>query len=197
MQQPELEGKWQSLPQRLASSTKLWAGSQLPTMPSWDPRWLTLPGGSQPEISPPEETRHTREGALAAHLGNWAARSGRWLRRMVHRGQCARQVPGRLSCLDLGRAQNALPTQSVPLQSTWEPEPEQLRPGKCTKHRACFGQHPCRTSWSLNSVDPESTCCCELGQASVVHTLRARPAHASDICLQCSSLPTAQLNKWA
>ena len=61
---------------------------------------------------------------------------------MAKLGQCARQVPGCLSYLDLGKAQNACPTESVPLQSTQEAEPEQLRPGKGTKRRACFGQCP-------------------------------------------------------
>ena len=51
-------------------------------------------------------------------------------------GECARQAPGRLSCSDNRRAQNAGPTESVPLWSTWEPEPEQLRPGKCMQPRA-------------------------------------------------------------
>ena len=84
---------------------------------------------------------------------------GRWLRFTVHLGQCASQAPGRLSCSDLGRAQNAYPTESVPLWSTWEPEP-----GKCTKYRARFGQFPCRATWTLSSVDPESSHRCEPGQ---------------------------------
>ena len=33
-------------------------------------------------------------------------------------GDCAHQAPGHLSCLDLGRAQNAGPTKSAPLWST-------------------------------------------------------------------------------
>ena len=76
-----------------------------------------------------------------------------------------------LSCSNLGRAQNACPTESVPLQSTQEPKPEQLRPGKCMKCRACFGQYPCRAPWSLSSVDPESTHTVSWGKPSVVHTL--------------------------
>ena len=44
-------------------------------------------------------------------------------------GKGTRQAPGHLSCSDLGRAQNSGPTESVPLWSTIEPEPEQLRPG--------------------------------------------------------------------
>ena len=35
-------------------------------------------------------------------------------------GECAHQEPGRLSCSDVGRAQNEGPTKSVPLWSTRE-----------------------------------------------------------------------------
>ena len=72
-------------------------------------------------------------------------------------GDCTRQAPGHLSCLDLGRAQNEGPTKSVPLLSTQEPEPEQLRPRKCMQPQALFGQFPCTATWSLSSVDWEST----------------------------------------
>ena len=110
-------------------------------------------------------------------------------------GECARQAPGHLSCLDLGRAQNAGPTESAPLWSTRVPEPEQLRPGKCTQPRARFRQFPYRTTWSLSSVDWESTHAISEAKPSVAKTLRALPTHTSDICLQCSSVPRAQLNK--
>ena len=110
-------------------------------------------------------------------------------------GECAHQAPHHLSCLDLGRAQNAGPTKYVPLWSTREPEPEKLRPGKCMQPRARFRQFPCRATWSLSSVDRESTGAMNGGKPNVVPTMRALPTHASDICLQRSSLPTAQLNK--
>nr|XP_020747006.1 dynein light chain 1, cytoplasmic-like [Odocoileus virginianus texanus] len=55
-------------------------------------------------------------------------------------------------------------TQSVPLWSTQEPEPKELRPGKCTKRWAHFRQNPCRETWNLSSVDLESKCRHELGQ---------------------------------
>ena len=66
----------------------------------------------------------------------------------MHRtwGVCTHQAPGHLSCLDLGKARNTDPTESVPLWSTQEPEPEQVRPGKCTKCRAHFGQFPWRAT---------------------------------------------------
>ena len=72
-------------------------------------------------------------------------------------GECSHQAPGHLSCMDLGRAQNADPTESVPLWSTQEPVPEQLNPGKCMQPRARFKQFPCRAIWSLSSVDRGNT----------------------------------------
>ena len=84
-------------------------------------------------------------------------------------GECTRQAPGFLSCLDLGRAQNAGPTESVPLWSTQEPE--WLRPGKCTQPRACLSQFPCKATWSLSSVDQERTHANNRGKPSVAQTL--------------------------
>ena len=193
-----MEGKGQSRPQRPTSSTKLWAGSQLLTTSSWDPGLLT----SARRVAawdqfPRGDTQHTWDGALVVHPGNQVPRTGVEIKTMAHLGQCTCQAPGHLSCSDLGRAQNASPTESVPLWSTWEPEPEQLRPGKCMKLGARFGQFPCRATWSLSSVDRETTRAVSWSKPSVVHTLWALPTHASDICLQCSSLPTTQLNKWA
>jgi len=61
-------------------------------------------------------------------------------------GDCTYQAPGHLSCSDLGRAQNTGPTESAPLGSTQEPEPEQLRPGNCTQPRAHLRQFPGRAT---------------------------------------------------
>ena len=110
-------------------------------------------------------------------------------------GESAHQAPGHLSCSDLGRAQNAGPTESVPLWSTREPEPDRFRPGKCMQPRVHFRQFPCRATWSLSTVDQENTHTVNRGKSSVAKTLRALPTHASDICLQCCPLPTGQLNK--
>ena len=49
------------------------------------------------------------------------------------------------------------PTKFVLLWSTQEPEPEWLRPVKCMQPRAHFRQFPYRATWSLSSVDWEST----------------------------------------
>ena len=49
------------------SSTKQQAGSQLLSKSSWDPDSGHLPGGSQTEISSPEETHDTPETVLPLH----------------------------------------------------------------------------------------------------------------------------------
>ena len=99
-------------------------------------------------------------------------------------GECSHQTPGHLSCSDLGREQSVDPSESVPLWSTREPLPEQLRPGKCTQHRARFRQFPCRAIWSLSSVDWESTHAeSERGQAQCGPDTATLPTHAGDVCL--------------
>ena len=50
--------------------------------------------------------------------------------------------PRSSTCSDLGRAQNAGPTESVPLRTTRVPEPEQLGPGRCMQPRASLGLFP-------------------------------------------------------
>ena len=147
------------------------------TESSWDPRWLTSARRVAARDHSAEETHGTPEMVLS-----WCTQETELLgpglciiRHTDHLGQCAHQAPGCLSCSDRGRAQNACPTNSVPLWNIQEPEPEQLRPGKCTKPRACFGQIPCRGTWSLSSVDQESICTVSWGKPNVVHTLQALP----------------------
>ena len=82
-----------------------------------------LPGGSQPEISSPEETYGT-PGAAALPLCTqetvgWDPGNDKMY---CTCGECTLQAPSCLSCSDLGRAQNTGPTKSVPLWSTQEPE---------------------------------------------------------------------------
>ena len=127
---------------------------------------------------------------------------GRWLRCTAHLGQCTRQVPGHMNYSDLGRMQNTCPTESVPLQSTWEPEPKQLRYGKCMKCRARFGQYSCRATWSLSSVDLGSTCHHELGQTQCSPYTESTP-HTCQWYLFAVFLPPyliteqVSLNKWS
>ena len=106
-------------------------------------------------------------------------------------GECAHQAPGCLSCLDLGKAEKKGPTESVLLWSTQEAEPKRGRSGKGTKCRTCLRQFACRATCSLSSVDQKSTH--TMSKPSVIQMLQA--LHTHDICLQCSSLPTAQLNR--
>ena len=58
------------------------------------------------------------------------------------------------------------------------------------------GPAPYRAAWSLSSVDRESRHDMSGGKPSVAGTLWVLPTDASDIRLQCPSLPTARLNKW-
>ena len=129
------------------------------------------------------QRRHT------AHLRwrNCEAGTGEAIRRSLPPGESA-------LAKHLGTwAARTLEGHKTPLWSTREPEPE----GLSTQPRARLRQFPCRTSWSLSSVDRESIHAVSRGKPSVAQTLRALPTHASDICLQCSSLPTARLNKLA
>ena len=78
----------------------------------------------------------TWEGAPVVHPENQAAGTGEAISHRDH----ARQTPGHLSCSDLGRTQNAGPTESAPLRATWVPESEQLRPVRCMQPRASLGR---------------------------------------------------------
>ena len=86
-------------------------------------------------------------------------------------GVRTRQAPGHLSCLDLGRAQNGGPAESVLLWSTREPETKQCRSAKCMQSRARHKQFPGRATWSVSSVDWESTQAMSGGKPSVTQTL--------------------------
>ena len=141
----------------MASSTKLWAGSQLLTKSSWDSGWwISARRVTAWDQLPRGDAWHTWDSTLMVQPGNQAAGAREVIRHTVYLGQCARQAPGHLSCLDLGRAQNKGPNESVPLWSTQEPEPEWLRPGKCRQTWACFGQSPWGATRSLSSVDQET-----------------------------------------
>ena len=107
--QPEPEGKGQSWPQRPASSTKLWAGSQLLITSSWDTGWLT----SARRVTAWDQlcqrgTQHNWDGALMVHPGNWVAGTGEVIKMLG--------TPG-----------------TVCSPNTWSSE--LLGPGKGTKHR--------------------------------------------------------------
>ena len=87
------------------------------------------------------------EGAPVVHPENGAAGTGE----VISRSDRAHQTPDHLSCSDLGRAQNAGPTLSVPLRTTQVPEPERLRPGRCMQPRAGLGRFPKEkpTAWAV------------------------------------------------
>ena len=110
---------------------------------------------------------------------------------VISRRDCACQILGHLSYLDLGRAQNSGPTKSVPLWSTRVPEPE------CLDLGSAYNPGLASDSSQQSNLEPKQCrqgkhTCREWGKPSVAETLRA---HTSVICLHRPSLPTAQLNK--
>ena len=125
--QPELEGGNRS--PRKISSTKLQVSFFAKT--SW---------GSGRSTS-------TWKGVPAVHPENRVAGTGE----VISHSDGALQTPHHLSCLDMGRAQNAGPTESAPLRTTRVPEPEWLRPGRCMKPRASLwwflAEQP--TAWAV------------------------------------------------
>ena len=176
---------------REASPTTLWEYSQLLTKSSWHPGWLTAARrvAAWDQLSS-GDTRHYWDGCLRAHPGNPSAWTGEVFKIYDHLGQCARQAPGRLSCSDLGRAQNACPTKSVPLWSTREPEREQ-RPGKGRKRRAHCGQRPAQHSgaWAVSTGKAQLP---RTG-ADPVWPMHGERSPHTPVTLQCPSLPTTQL----
>ena len=158
-----------------AFSTKLWASSQLLTMSSWDPGQLTSTRSVTAwDQLPRGDTWHNQDSALSKYPVACAAQA--WEGHKMHS-----------------------PSGSVSLQSTQEPE--QLRPGKCMKHRDHLGQCSCRAPWSLSSVDPGSTCHLDLWQTKCDPSTVSTP----HICQQClfpmslhphNTTEQVSLNKW-
>ena len=91
-----------------------------------------------------------------------------------------------------GTPQNAGPTECVPFWSTQEPEPEQLRPGKCTQLSAHLRQSPCRITWSLSSVDQESTHA--VSGANPVWPRHCEHSPRTPVIFVCSVPPSPQHN---
>ena len=110
----------------MASSTKIWADSQLLTKSSWDPGGLTFARRGAARAQPPRgNTQHTWDGTPEAHLGNRAART--------------REVIKKHS-----------PPGTVRSPSTWLPE--LLGPGKGTKCKPnrvrAFVEYPRTWTWA-------------------------------------------------
>ena len=72
--------------------------------------------------------------------------------------------------LDLGRAQNAGPTESVPLRTTRVPEPEWLRPGRCMQPRAGLRR------FRRSNLEPE-----QCGQGGHTHGERGQAQYGQDM----------------
>jgi len=158
-----------------ASSTKLWAGFQLLTKFSWDPGRLTSTRiVSARDQLPRGDTQHTWDGTLVAHPGSQAAGTREVIK--SHR-----------------------PPGTVRSPSTWLPE--LLGPGKGTKSRVHLRQFPCRATWSLSSVDWDSTCTVSWGKTQCgLYTASTPDSHQRYLFAVFlsthSTTEQVSLNKW-
>ena len=109
---------------RPASSTKLWAGSQLLTTSSWDTGWLT----SAKRVAAWDQlcwgdTWHDWDSALLAHPGNWVAGSREVIKMLGPPGIVLLPNTWSPELLGPGRAQNTCPIDSALAEylksSTW------------------------------------------------------------------------------
>ena len=149
--------------------------------------WDQLPRG---------DTWHTCDCSLMAHPENQAARA-RELHKM-HGPPGTVHSPSSWSPEWFGPGKGTKCTGhlgSVPLWDTREPKWLRLRKCKITGHtwESVLAEHT--GAWAVWSWEVHAGLDCD--KLSVVHPLWALPTHASGICLQCPSLPTTQLNKWA
>ena len=81
------------------------------------------------------------------------------MREVISCSDPVHQSPHHLSYLDLGRAQNTGPTESVPLRTTRVPETDWLRPGRCMQPKAglrqfLVEQHRARAVWVGRELHP-------------------------------------------
>ena len=148
-------------------------------------------GRSQRSAPQRTHTAHLRR-APTGHSGNQAAGTREVIKMHSPPGTVHSSSTCLLRCSDPGMAQNTCPTESMPLWSTQEPEPEQLRPGKCTKPRACFGEFPCTATWSLSSVDWKSTHAVSGGKPSMASHCEHSPH--MPVIFDCSVPPSLQHN---
>jgi len=137
------------------------------------------------------QSSSTWEGVPVVHPENRATGTGE----VISHSNCTHQTPHHLSCLDLGRAQNACTTESSPLRTTRVPEPEWLRPRRCMQPRTSLGRFPveqprARAVWAGRAHVPWVS----------AGPVWLRHCEHTPVLLVCSippSLPTARLNKWA
>ena len=147
------------------SSTKLWAGSQLLTSPSWDPGWLVSASSVTAWGQLPRGDTRTPGTVLSQHTLETERRGpDRWVRCMAHLEQCACQAPAHLSCSDC----EGHKTSGLYLGSAWNAG---------LTWDSAITEHP--GDWAVQTREAHAT----FGCGSVVHPLWALPTHASGICL--------------
>ena len=124
---------------------------------SWDPGQLTSAGRvAARDQLPRGDTRHTWDSTSAVHPGNQAAGTGEVIRHIASPGESAltKHLVTWAAWTWEGHKTQAHPSLRL-CGVPEEPEPEWLRPGKGTQPRPAL--ESCRATWSLSSVDWEST----------------------------------------
>ena len=119
------------------------------------------------------------ESAPVVHPENRVAGMGE----VISCSDCTHQTPHYLNCSDLRRAQNAGPNESAPLRTSWVPETEQLRTGRCVQPRAGLR---C-SQWS--SIEPE-----QCGQGGHTRPVWLRYCGHTPVLFVCSVPPSPQRN---
>ena len=156
-----------------------------------------LPRMSQLEINSPEETEGTP--GIVLPQCTWETERpgpGKWIRCMAHLGQCTQQAPGCLSCLDLGRAQNARPP--------WVCAPaENLRTWAAQTWEVHERHSPLRRVPLKSTLEPEK---CKLRKytlpwavANSLQSIHCKHSPHMPVVFVCSvpTSPTTQLDEWA
>ena len=158
---PEPESKGQSRPQRWHPSPNCEQASVAYQV--FLGSWMVdiCQEGHSLEIGSPMQTYSTPEKLLS---GDWMAGTGEVIKMHRPPGTVCSPSTSLPELLWPGKGTKSTPNWVCAFVEYWEPEPEQLRPVKCMKCRARFGQYPCRETWSLSSVDWESTHHSEPGQ---------------------------------
>ena len=128
-------------------TTRFWSNKG-PT--SCDPGWLTSVRRVTARDQRPRRDTCTWHDAPAVHPGKWVAGMGQVIRCTTQLGKVRSPTTWSPEQLIPGRAQNAYPTESMPLWGTREPE--WCRSRKCMQPRALIRQVPSRATRSLSSV---------------------------------------------
>ena len=185
----------------MASSTKLWAGSQLLTKSSWDPGWLTSARRvAARDQLPRGDTWHTWDSALAVHPGNQAAVTGKVIKTYRPSGTVCSPSTWSPELLGPGKGTKHGPNWVCVLWSMREPEAEQLNLGS-SRNPDPLCTVPVQSNLEPEHCRPVKHMCHELGQTQcgpyTVNTPHTCQWYLFAVFLPLhSTTEQVSLNKW-